>query len=40
MGPWRPSPFAGADVVAPGLLSPELEHAATAGIKSVKAAKV
>src|SRR5271166_3142635 len=35
IGPWWPAPPPGADVVAPGLLSPELEQA----ISSVAAAK-
>src|ERR1700727_922306 len=40
IGPWWPSAFPGADdVVPPGLLSPELEQPATAGIKVVMAAR-
>jgi ATP-binding cassette subfamily B protein len=40
IGPWWPSALPDADVVAPGLLSPEPEHAATAGIKIVNATRV
>src|ERR1700761_9661921 len=38
IGPWGPSAFPGSDdAVAPDLLSPELEHPATAGIRIVMA---